>query len=143
MGVSGENNSDLYLPWDVACTSEGHVYVADCGHYCVKVFTMEGEYMTKIGSEGTGRGQFKHLSSICIDSNDYLYTLDMENACVSVFNPRGDFMMQFGTPGQLQGQFNKPRGITVDSEGRVYVSDGDTPTLVDLVWLLGRVQVFQ
>ena len=144
MGVSGENNSDLYLPWDVACTSEGHVYVADCGHYCVKVFTMEGEYVTKIGSEGTGREQFKHLSSICIDSNDYLYALDMESACVSVFNPRGDFMMQFGTPGQLQGQFNKPRGITVDREGRVYVSDGEKPTpLVDLVRSLGRVQVFQ
>lgn len=134
----------LYLPWDVACDSEGFVYIADCGHCCVKVFTTDGKFVKKIGSEGTGRGQFKHISSLAVDSNDYLYTLDMERACVTVFNPRGDFKMQFGTPGQLEGQFNKPHGIAVDNHGHVYVSDGFTAKLaVHSASFGGRVQVFQ
>ena len=37
-GVEETETAGLYLPWDVACDSEGHVYVADCGHCCVKVF---------------------------------------------------------------------------------------------------------
>lgn len=136
-----EKCGGLYLPWDVACDSEGQIYVADCGHCCVKVFTNNGKYVRTIGSEGTGRGQFKYLSSICIDSNDYLYALDKERSCVSIFNPRGEFKMQFGTPGQLEGQFSEPLGIAVDSEGHVYVSDGQTMTVS--VRSLGRVQVFQ
>ena len=131
----------LYLPWDVACDSKGDVYVADCGHCCVKVFSSEGRFLKKIGSEGNQRGQFKHISSICIDSNDYLYALDKEKAFVSVFNPRGDLQMQFGTFGAADAQFFKPLGIAVDSNGRVYVSDGESS-----VWPSpgqGRVQVFQ
>ena len=131
----------IYLPWDVACDSKGDVYVADCGHCCVKVFSSEGRFLKKIGSEGNQRGQFKHISSICIDSNDYLYALDKEKAFVSVFNPCGDLKMQFGTFGAADAQFFKPLGIAVDSNGRVYVSDGESS-----VWPSpgqGRVQVFQ
>ena len=141
LGVDDTEPSGLYLPWDVACDSDGRVYVADCGHCCVKVFTSNGEYVKKMGTQGSGRGQFKHLSSICIDSNDYLYALDMERACVTIFNPRGEFKMQFGTPGELEGQFTKPRGIAVDDKGHVYVSDGEPPALG--MWTCGRVQVFE
>ncbi|CAI8029464.1 Tripartite motif-containing protein 2 [Geodia barretti] len=131
----------LYLPWDVACDSKGDVYVADCGHCCVKVFSSKGQFLRAIGGEGNQRGQFKHISSICIDSNDYLYALDKERACVSVFNPRGDLKMQFGTIGAADGQFFKPLGIAVDRNGRVYVTDGESsvwPTQEE-----GRVQVFE
>lgn len=140
-GVDERLNTDLYLPWDVACDSEGQIYVADCGHCCVKVFTNDGQYVRKIGSEGTGRGQFKYLSSICIDCNDYLYALDKERACVSIFNPQGELKMQFGTPGQLEGQFCEPLGIAVDREGQVYVSDGHSLSVQ--FQSLGRVQVFR
>ena len=140
----GDRPESLYLPWDIACDSEGLVYVADCGHCCVKVFTMEGRFVKKIGSEGIGRGQFKHLSSVAIDCNDYLYALDTMRACVSVFNPRGEFKMQFGTHGELEAQFYKPHGITVDSKGQVYVTDGETSTIVaHPSGFRGRVQVFQ
>jgi DNA-binding beta-propeller fold protein YncE len=131
----------LYLPWDVACDSKGDVYVADCGHCCVKVFSSKGQFLRAIGGEGNQRGQFKHISSICIDSNDYLYALDKERACVSVFNPRGDLKMQFGTIGAADGQFLKPLGIAVDRNGRIYVTDGESS-----VWPTpeeGRVQVFE
>ena len=138
--VSG-SGPGLYLPWDVACNSEGDVYVADCGNCCVKVFSSEGRFLRKIGGEGKQRGQFKHISSICIDSNDYLYALDKERACVLVFNPRGELKMQFGTFGAAEGQFFKPLGIAVDCKGRLYVSDGESS-----VWPSpgqGRVQVFE
>ena len=139
----GDCSDGLYLPWDVACDSEGRIYVADCGNCCVKVFTSDGKFLKKIGGPGTERGQFQHISSICIDSNDYLYAVDMKRSCVSVFDPQGEFKMEFGTFGQLDGQFFKPHGIAVDRGGHVYVSDGDTSPLNLLVAGGGRVQVFQ
>ena len=59
--------------------------MADCGNCCVKVFTSDGKFLKKIGGPGTERGQFQHIASICIDSNDYLYAVDMTRSCVSVF----------------------------------------------------------
>ena len=138
-GGQGDQDSHLYLPWDVACDSQGQIYIADCGNFCVKVFTRDGEYIRKIGSEGTAKGHFKFLSSIYIDHNDYLYALDKERACVTVFDPQGEFKMRFGTPGQLEGQFYEPLGIAVDSKGLVYVSDGYALG----VRSHGRVQVFE
>ena len=141
----GDQGPGLYLPWDVACDSEGCVYVADCGNCCVKVFSSDGKFLMKIGGQGKRRGEFEHVSAICIDANDYLYAVDMERACVSVFNPRGDLKMEFGTFGQLLGQFYKPRGIAVDRDGCVYVSDLETSPLKIHVLTVGdgRVQVFQ
>ena len=142
LGEKGaESSCGLYLPWDVACDSKGCVYVGDCGHCSVKIFSSEGQFLRKIGSEGKEKGQFKHISSICIDSNDYLYVLDKEKACVSVFDPRGDLKMQFGTFGPAEGQFLKPLGIAVDHDGTVYVTDGESS-----VWPTpehGRVQIFK
>ncbi len=128
--VSGPTN--FHYPWDVDFDSHGNVYVADCGNYCIKVFTPEGRYIRSIGCEGTGNGEFKHISSICIDKDDFVYAADKEKHCVSVFHPQGEFVMQFGRSGSGKGELYIPLGVAVDKEGFVYVSDS-----------YYRVQVFQ
>ena len=102
-------------------------------HLCYKELTPEGRFVRKIGCEGFGQGEFKHVSSICIDRDDFIYAADRVKNCITIFDPSGNFIMQFGTHGEEDGKFVEPLGIAVSLHGHVYVSDSYN----------GRVQVFR
>ena len=117
-----EEPSDFHYPQDIAFDSQGNLYIADCGHYVVKVFNRQFELQRKIGGEGHGRGTFHYVSSICIDKHDYLYATDKTWNCVQVFDPAGEFVMQVQLPRLNEKSTSEPHGVAVDEEGFVYVS---------------------
>ena len=110
-------------PKHVAFDSAGKVYVADMENHCIKIFTEDGDYLTKFSSKGTEEGQLTYPSSIAIDADDVLYIPELHTHRVSVFTTNGIFLKSFGTEGHGPGQFMEPRGIAVDNIGNVYVSD--------------------
>ena len=110
-------------PKRVAFDSAGKVYVADTENHCIKVFTEDGDCLTKFGTEGIEEGQLTYPSSIIIDVDDVLYIPELYTHRVSVFTTNGIFLKSFGTEGYGPGQFMEPRGIAVDNIGNVYISD--------------------
>jgi|SRR5690625_52271 len=69
---------------DMAVDEEGCVYIADSEKE-IKVFEAEGEYVTTLGREGDGPGEFKNIVNLQIEGNQ-LYAHDMTQQRVTVFS---------------------------------------------------------
>ncbi len=53
----------------------------------VQVFDTNGHFLTKVGTTGSGDGQFKKPEHVSIDSEGILYVVDRGNARMQVFAP--------------------------------------------------------
>ena len=119
----GYGNSKLSDPLGVAV---GHnvIAVSDYSDHVVKKFSLQGDYLSKFGSHGSGDGQFNNPQGLCFNSKGLLYVVDYNNHRVQVFI-ENVFLFKFGSKGPNPGQFKDPCCIAVDSSDQVYVTDND------------------
>ena len=119
----GSGDSKLNDPLGVAV---GHniIAVSDWDDHVVKKFSLQGDYLSKIGSRGSGDGQFNYPNGLCFNSKGLLYVVDIDNHRVQVFR-ENVFLYKFGSKGPNPGQFKNPWYIAVDSSDQVYVADHD------------------
>ena len=102
----------------------GHnvIAVSDLSDHVVKKFSLQGDYLSKFGSFGSGDGQFINPRGLCFNSKGLIYVVDCSNYRVQVFR-ENVFLFKFGSKGPNPGQFKDPRYIAVDSSDQVYVTD--------------------
>ena len=88
-------------------------------------FDINGKFITKWGSYGTGDGEFKHLVGITIDSSSgNVYVVDSSNHRIQKFDSDGKFITTFGRYGAGDGELTYPKDISIDSsKGYVYICD--------------------
>ena len=114
----------LKYPWYTAVSSKDQLLVANSGHHCISVFTLDGDYVGKFGARGgTGRGQLCSPVGIATDMSGFILVTDYESNRVSAFDMDGVFIHNFGSKGSDRGQFSYPRGITISPSGEIYISD--------------------
>ena len=99
----------------------GHnvIAVSEYNDHVVKQFSLQGDYLSKFGSHGSGDGQFNNPQGLCFNSKGLLFVVDHGNCRVQVFKenvPRFKF-------GSRAKKFLSPRYIAVDSIDQVYVTD--------------------
>ena len=126
----GSGKGQFDKPRGVAMDGEGNILVADYHDHRIQKFTAEGQFLTAVGTKGSGPLQFTNTSDIAI--SDKVYVVDSGNCCVQVLNPDLTFSHTFGKKGSGKGQFQNPRFITCGSTGKVYVADSSNH----------RIQVF-
>ena len=116
----GSGDSRLNSPVGVAV---GHnvIAVSEYNDH-VKKFSLQGDYLSKFGSYGSGDGQFNDLQGLCFNSKGLLYVVDDGNCRVQVFR-ENVFLFKFGSKGHNPGQFQDPCYIAVDNSDQVYVTD--------------------
>jgi sugar lactone lactonase YvrE len=107
------------------------IYVADTLRHLIFVLDMDGKVLQKIGSGGTGEGQFNFPTELRLAGRDLL-VVDAMNFRVQALDLSGKFQFAIGQVGNEVGGMFRPKGIGMDSEGHLYVVEG----------LSGRVQVF-
>jgi len=90
-------SSHLSNPRGITVTNNNQVLVADNGHHCISIFTVDGNYVNKIGTKGSGRGQLLGPDSVCIDLYGFILVTDVSrfNLYVSVFDQDGVFVHCF------------------------------------------------
>jgi len=88
----------------------------------VKKFSLQGDYLSRFGSNGNGDGQFSLPEGLCFNSKGLLYVVDRCNYRVQVFR-ENMFLFKFGSKGHNPGNFEDPCYIAVDSSDQVYVTD--------------------
>ena len=125
-------DGSLIWPTSVALDQAGNVYVADEWLNRISIFTKDGEWVGKWGTEGSGAGAIKSPSGMVFDADDNLLLVDSQNNRVQRFTKDGKFISSFGSQGSGDGQFNLPWGIDVDSDDYIYVAD----------WRNDRIQKF-
>ena len=111
----------LERPWYIA-VSANHLLVADRCHGCISIFTLDGNYVGKYGTQGTGRGQLDSPCGIATDMYGYILVTERNNR-VSIFDNEGAFIHSFGSKGSGLGQFSNVCGIAVSPAGDIYVCD--------------------
>ncbi len=69
----------------MAIDSSDNVYVVDMGNSRIQKLHINGTFLTKWGSLGTGEGQFNNPSSVAIDTSGKVYVVDKMNSRVQKF----------------------------------------------------------
>ena len=104
------------------CRSDvsGEIFVADSSAHDIKVFSMSGLLLRRIGGRGLEAGSFNgptHLSC----SGDKLYVTDTLNARVQVLSPSGEPQSSIGQRGLFVGNLVRPKGVVTDRDGHIYI----------------------
>ncbi len=105
----------------------GKVWVGDWTNNRVSVFSEAGEYLFKVGSAGSGNGQFSHPDAVEVDAQGNVWVGDEGNSRVQQFNQAGEYVAQFGSNGSGKGQFKFawPFGLTADDKGSLWIADAN------------------
>ena len=124
---------DLAVPFDVERDAAGNVYVVDPLTGGVHKFDAANAAVQKLGSLGSGPGQFTFPTAIGLNvGNGEFYVAEIGGLGSSTpttriqrFDASGAYLGEFGSLGTAEGQFGFVRGISVDSNGNVFVADTD------------------
>ena len=108
----------LKHPHYIVVSSNDQLLVTNTGHHCISIFTLDGNCVGIIGTEGSDLGQFGHPTGICVDICGFILVADYNNKFVSIFDKDGTFVHCFG-----HGYFSLPCGIAISPAGDIYVSD--------------------
>ena len=130
-GNTGPEESTVNMPLGVAISADNTVFVAS--PHCVKKFTLEGQFIASVGSQGSGPLQFDGPWAIAYNcTNNRLYVCDTLNHRITILNHDLTLHGSFGSKGCGADHLDKPEGISVDSKGKVLIADYNN----------NRVQVF-
>ena len=113
----------LSNPQYIAVNTNEQLLVTDFHHNCIFMFTVDGNYVGKFGTQGTGRGQLNSLSGITTDKCGFILVSEYSSSSVSIFDQNGTFIYCFGSRGFGHGQFSEPRQIAISPTGDIYVCD--------------------
>jgi RHS repeat-associated protein len=81
------------------------------------------QYLSSVGSSGSGNGQLAHPADAAIDAKGNLWVADQGNNRIQEFNEKGEFVKAFGSWGTGNGQFKAPKSIAFDAKGNYWVAD--------------------
>jgi DNA-binding beta-propeller fold protein YncE len=127
-------DTGFYGPRRIAIGPDDSIYVVDSGRNRIVKFRPDFQVLASWGSEGSGDGQFKGLSSVAADPiNNKVYVADPINKRIQVFDSDGKFLTKWSVP-----EWEKPLGcedLAIDSKAsRLYASSAhmDTVLVFDL-----------
>ena len=125
-------SGQLGSPHDVAINGNNKLLVTDIIHHCIYAFTLDGNYVGKFGSCGTGPGELHYPYGLAVDLYGFILVADTDNNRVSIFDKDGNYINCFGSEGSTIGQFQSPYGVAISPNGNINVSDHDNK----------RIQIF-
>ena len=133
MRLFGQGNGDSKLrnPLGVA-VSHNRIAVSEHKNHMVKMFSLQGHYLSKFGSAGSDDGQFKFPQGLCFSTKGLLYIVDRDNYRIQVFNERNEFAFKFGSRGSGPGQLTRASDIALNRRDRVFVTDWSTRSWINV-----------
>ena len=110
--------------YGIAINTEGKIIVTDRTGHCVYVFNQEGNFLRKIGSQGTNSGQFKYPAGVSLLNDNEILIADQLNHRIQHINIQtGTVVISFGKYGAREGEFKYPLDVCLDDEGRIVVTE--------------------
>ena len=116
----------LSSPHYIAVSTNGQLLVANKSHHCITIFTLNGNYVGKFGTQGTCRGQLNGPSGIATDLYGFIFVTESRNNRISIFDKNGVFVHSFSS------SHSSPYAIAISPIGDLYISEYDNK----------RIQIF-
>jgi DNA-binding beta-propeller fold protein YncE len=152
-GTQGSGDGQFNGPQGIAVDASGNVYVADQQNHRIQKFQLSNPcprgtskvvsgvcFVTKLGSFGSGTGQFNAFAGLGVDSSGNAYVADQQNHRIQMFKPDGTFLRLLGSFGFENGELRFPLDVAVHSSGivfrdeLVYVSDTHNDLIQVFFW---------
>lgn len=107
----------------LAVDSKNNFYIAGTFVESVFVYSYDGRYLNRIGSEGNEEGQFTGLTAISIDGQNRVLVNDW--GWLEIFQPDGRWLEKIQLPYQTRDLDIGPNGLfyVVTREPKVYIFD--------------------
>ena len=106
------------------CIQYGQYFiVSDFSDHSIKMFDLEGKFISKFGKKGKKDGEFNSPRFLSVNKEGLLMVCDSYNHRVQVFELSGKFVTKFGSEGSKRGEFKYPVSTASLSDGRIVVSD--------------------
>ena len=117
-GGKGSLDHQFSSPSGLSIDSDSNIIVADRGNKLIKIFSADGKFLHKLGTERSFTEPFH-----CIQHDNYLIVLDSGDHSVQFFDRKGNFLYKFGKKGNADGEFNSPHCLSMDKAGHLLVCD--------------------
>ena len=108
------------------CIQHGQYFiVSDCGDHSIKMFNLEGKFISKFGKQGNKDGEFDWPRYLSVNKEGLLMVCDGGNQRVQVFEliMSGKFVTNFGSEGSESGEVKCPVSTAILSDGRIVVCE--------------------
>ena len=107
----------------IAVHEKGWLYVADGKLNCIQKFQLDGQFISKLGSVGSGGGQFRTPFGLLLTTSELLFVCDRDNDRIQVFKD-DQFSYYIGKYGKEPGCFHAPVDLAMNrSEDKLFVTD--------------------
>ena len=128
--VQAQLGGQFRYPVSVAVDRSTNVLVSENERQRIDMYGPNGALGWRVGSQGSGDGQFENPAGIAADNAGYVYVADVGNARIQKFLVNtGAFVTKWGSYGTGPRQFRKPRAIAVDAQNHVFVLDNQNMTI--------------
>ena len=117
-GGKGSLDHQFSSPSGLSIDSDSNIIVADRGNKLIKIFSADGKFLHKLGTERSFTEPFH-----CIQHDNFLIVLDSGDHSVQFFDRKGNFLYKFGKKGNADGEFNSPHCLSMDKAGHLLVCD--------------------
>jgi len=118
-----------------AIDSRGDTYLRGYFSTELKVYDPDGAFITKIGREGEGPGEFKGVNGIVVGPADSLFVFDVYTMRLSVFSPAHDFVRS--APLDVRPSGVDPQVMSWDPDHFYMTAHVNTPELIG--WPIHRL----
>ena len=91
-----DENLMMYFIWDVERDEDGNIYILDSGNVRIQKFDRDGNYLTTIGKEGDGPGEFRSALTININKDGNIIAGDLNGNKIIIFDENGAEIRRIG-----------------------------------------------
>jgi hypothetical protein len=117
---AGNPDYELFQVAGALRLSDGRIVVANGGSRELRIYSAAGEFVSAVGREGGGPGEFQDLVALSSLVGDSLLAYDWGLQRVSAFDPQGNFVRSH--PLQLLGEGGYPDYVTAFDDGSLLVA---------------------
>jgi len=124
----------------VVVDQQGRIYFSENNtHTISRMNDMQGNGLVRLGSHGTGVGQFNEPEGMAFDAQGRIYVADETNhSIVRMDDMTGAGWIRYGSYGDSPGQLSLVHDVQVDSLGRIYIADTGNSRIVRIDSMSGE-----
>ena len=110
----GRAPGELQMPFFLAVSPAGEIFVTDTFGSIVNVYSREGRFLRSLGAPGDRPGFFARPKGIAIGPQGNVFVTDAQWEAIQVFAPQGNLLLSFGQPGPARHDLGMPAGLAFD-----------------------------